>query len=218
MRHLKQLKRELSLNFLQQYRWHLSFARSPVTREWLCTCVSVVTCFELVAFSQVLRPTCCGMTAAALTVFTMVLFSISILPKLNSFSVVVSNARRTSKLSRCVSMRSMSMKTDGVSEPETQRLINQASAWCALNGLLYSAGDMKFTMAPVSLIPNSFSKSSFEYAQNVQPILNELVDKISRDKSFLTQNLQSVGESDKFVRRLLGKILISLLYTTGGQN
>ena len=158
------------------------------------------------------------MTAAALTVFTMVLLSISILPKLNSFSVVVSNTRRTSKLSRCVSMRRMSMKTDDVSEPETQRLINQASAWCALNGLLYSAGDMKFTMAPVSLIPNSFSKSSFEYAQNVQPILNELVDKISRDKSFLTQNLQSVGESDKFVRRLLGNILISFPHTTCGQH
>ena len=158
------------------------------------------------------------MTATALTVFTMVLFSISTLPKLNSFSVVVSNARRASKLSRCVSMRGMSMKTDDVSGPETQRLINQASAWCALNGLLYSAGDMKFTMAPVSLIPNSFSKSSFEYAQNVQPILNELVDKISRDKMFLTQNLQSVGESDKFVRRLLGNILTSLFYAAYEQH
>ena len=101
-------------------------------------------------------------------------------------------------------LRSLSMKTDDVSKPETQRLINQASAWCALNGLLYSAGEMKFTMAPVSLIPNSFPKSSFEYAQNVQPILNELVDKISRDRTFLRENLQSVGESDKFVRRLLG--------------
>lgn len=107
-------------------------------------------------------------------------------------------------------LRSMSMKTDDVSKPETQRLINQASAWCALNGLLYSAGEMKFTMAPVSLIPNSFPKSSFEYAQNVQPILNELVDKISRDRTFLRDNLQSVAESDKFVRRLLGNILYLL--------
>ena len=153
------------------------------------------------------------MTATAVTVFTMVLLSISILPKLNSFSVVITNTRRTSMSSHFGQMRSMSMKTDEVSKPETQRLINQASAWCALNGLLYSAGDMKFTMAPVSLIPNSFPKSSFEYAQNVQPVLNELVDKISRDRNFLTQNLQSVGESDKFVKRLLGNILLSLSFT-----
>lgn len=153
------------------------------------------------------------MTATALTVFTMVLFSISILPKLNSLPVVVSNSRRTSKFSHPGQLRSMSMKADDVSKPETQRLINQASAWCALNGLLYSAGEMKFTMAPVSLIPNSFPKSSFEYAQNVQPILNELVDKISRDRTFLRENLQSVGESDKFVRRLLGDILKKLSFS-----
>ena len=34
---------------------------------------------------------------------------------------------------------------------------------------------MKYTMAPVALVPNTFSKSAFEYAQSMQPILNELV-------------------------------------------
>jgi hypothetical protein len=64
---------------------------------------------------------------------------------------------------------------------------------------------MKWTMAPVALIPNTFSNSAFEYAMNAQPIINELIDKISRDKDFIFMNLLSVASSDDFVKRLLGE-------------
>ena len=95
--------------------------------------------------------------------------------------------------------------SEAMSKADSDSLITQANAWCGLNGLLYSAGDLKYQMAPVALIPNTFPKAAFEYAQDVQPAINDLVDKISRDKEFLLQNLVSVGESDTFVKKLLGK-------------
>ena len=134
----------------------------------------------------------------------------SLTPKSYSFMIGTKRIR----LSSCCrtseeKLRTLSMMSHDISKPETDRLIKQANAWCALNGLLYSAEDAKFTMAPVALIPNTFSKSAFEYAQNVQPILNELVDILSRDKDFLFENLASVGESDEFVKRLLGQFGIA---------
>ena len=84
-----------------------------------------------------------------------------------------------------------------------QRLLNQANAWCGLNGLMYSDGDKNWNMAPIALVPNQFSRESFEYAQNVQPIINVLIDMISRDRDFLLANLLSVANSDAFTKRLL---------------
>ena len=55
-----------------------------------------------------------------------------------------------------------------------RRIIAQTVNWCAANSLLYSDGNMNFTHAPVSLAPNTFSASEFEYAQTLQPIINEV--------------------------------------------
>jgi Eukaryotic glutathione synthase, ATP binding domain len=130
----------------------------------------------------------------------------SLTPKSYSFMIGTKTLRMNSLIRTSDhKLRSLSVMSHDISKPETERLIKQANAWCALNGLLYSAEDSKFTMAPVALVPNTFSKSAFEYAQNVQPILNELVDILSRDKDFLLENLASVCESDDFVRRLLGR-------------
>lgn len=139
------------------------------------------------------------MTSTSIFLMPFLLIVASLTPKFHSFMIGSKRLRLDEKL------RSLSLKSHDISKPETDRLIKQANAWCALNGLLYSAEDTKFTMAPVALIPNTFSKSAFEYAQNVQPILNELVDILSRDKDFLFENLSSVGESDDFVKRLLGR-------------
>ena len=79
----------------------------------------------------------------------------------------------------------------------------QANAWCGLNGLMYTDGNQNWSMAPIALLPNSFPKSSYEYAQRVQPIINQLIDSISRNKEFLLSHLSSVATSDKFVERLL---------------
>jgi glutathione synthase len=82
-------------------------------------------------------------------------------------------------------------------------ILRQVHAWCGLNGLLYSDGTLNWNAAPVSLVPNAFSKSSFEYANDVQPIINILIDKISRDRDFLLTHLLPVAASDNFVQRQL---------------
>lgn len=137
------------------------------------------------------------------SIFFMFLVAASLVMKLSSFALPnVQIALNRDVFSR--KSRYLSMTSDYLAKPDIDRLITQANTWCALNGLLYSAGEMKYTMAPVALVPNTFSKSSFEYAQSMQPILNELVDIISRDKDFLFTHLLSVAESDNFVKRLLG--------------
>lgn len=146
------------------------------------------------------------MTTTSLFLMPFLLLVASLTPKSHSFVIGTKTLRLSSYIPISdEKLRCFSLRSHDISKPETDRLIKQANAWCALNGLLYSAEDAKFTMAPVALIPNTFSKSAFEYAQNVQPILNELVDILSRDKDFLFENLASVGESDDFVKRLLGR-------------
>jgi glutathione synthase len=92
---------------------------------------------------------------------------------------------------------------NGIDPEATQRLLTQANAWCGLNGLMYSDGDKNWNMAPVALVPNAFSRECFEYAESVQPIINVLIDMISRDRDFLLANLLSVAGSDAFTKRLL---------------
>ena len=143
------------------------------------------------------------MRTSSNSIFFMFLVAASLVMKLSSFALPnVRMGLNPNVLGR--KPRYLSMTSDYVAKPDIDRLITQANTWCALNGLLYSAGVMEYTMAPVALVPNTFSKSSFEYAQSMQPILNELVDVISRDKDFLFTHLLPVAESDNFVKRLLG--------------
>ena len=149
------------------------------------------------------------MAKATLTVCSM--FLALLIDVSSPFSFVAAVRRGNSYyVARAQKARTLTMMSTAMSkimsEEETNSFINQANAWCGLNGLLYSAGDLKYQMAPVALIPNTFPKAAFEYAQEMQPAINELVDTISRDKEFLLQHLLSVGESDTFVRRLLGML------------
>lgn len=81
--------------------------------------------------------------------------------------------------------------------------MRQTNAWCGLNGLMYTDGKITWTPAPLSLVPNVFSASAFTYATEVQPIINKLVDAISRDKDFLLSQLSTVSESDTFTMRIM---------------
>ena len=83
-------------------------------------------------------------------------------------------------------------------------LIKDAVAWCGLNGLMYTDGNLTWSHAPVTLVPSTFPQSSFQYVEQMQPLINRMVDKIARDREFLTRCLEPVAESDDFVKRLLG--------------
>jgi len=83
-------------------------------------------------------------------------------------------------------------------------LVQQAIAWCGLNSLMYTDGKLSWSHAPVTLSPYAYPREGFEYAQRIQPLLNTLVDNISRDREFLVSVLEPVAASDPFVQRLLG--------------
>ena len=82
-------------------------------------------------------------------------------------------------------------------------ILKQCNAWCGLHGLMYTDGGYNWTPAPLSLLPNIFNKDAYNYAYQIQPILNLLIDRISRDKSFLLLYLSDVCNSDDFTKRLL---------------
>jgi hypothetical protein len=102
-----------------------------------------------------------------------------------------------------IKMASMVEKEEVASASQTSRLLQQTNAWCGLNGLMYTDGKVNWTPAPLSLIPNVFASSSFNYATEVQPIISKLVEAISRDRDFLNSQLSSVSESDSFTKRIL---------------
>ena len=83
--------------------------------------------------------------------------------------------------------RSLSMS---VNNEILSKLGQYASTYCGLNGILYSTvGDgtyLQLEPAPTALLPAPYPKDMYQYAKLLQPIINELVDKISRDRVFLT--------------------------------
>lgn len=85
----------------------------------------------------------------------------------------------------------------------SERIIKHINAWCGLHGLMYTDGHVTWTPAPLSLLPNPFPRSSFEYAQSIQTTWNKLIDRISRDRHFITKELSSVSNADQFTLRLM---------------
>ena len=60
-----------------------------------------------------------------------------------------------------------------------------------------------FECAPMSLLPNAYPKQAFQQAQSLATVWNVLVDRISRDGTFLQQTLQEVVEADPYTAKLL---------------
>ncbi|KAJ2878984.1 Glutathione synthetase, partial [Coemansia asiatica] len=56
--------------------------------------------------------------------------------------------------------------------------------------------------APVALAPSPIPRVEFEKVVLLQPILNQLFDRISRDHEFLNSTLESLGTSDEFTFRV----------------
>lgn len=75
---------------------------------------------------------------------------------------------------------------EGQPDDLLQALASQATLWCALHGLLYRqpgpVGAPTWAAAPVSLLPEPYPVAAFDYVTKLQPLVNELVDKIARDR------------------------------------
>ncbi|KAJ2555741.1 Glutathione synthetase [Coemansia sp. RSA 1933] len=98
------------------------------------------------------------------------------------------------------------------------RHVQTAVDWEATHGLLLkapklagqlnsdkdSAGwlDGALIPAPVSFAPSPVPRKEFEKVVSLQPVLNQLFDKISQDHEFLTSTLKSLGSADEFTARI----------------
>ena len=116
---------------------------------------------------------------------------------------------RTRALRSTRALTPAAISTTANSDYNEERIVSQTLSWCGLNQLLYSDGHFNYTHAPVTLVPNTFSRAEFEYAELIQPIFNELVDKMARDREFIEENLAEVAKVDDFTGNLM-KILKSL--------
>lgn len=60
---------------------------------------------------------------------------------------------------------------------------------------------MKFV--PFTLYPTEFPRSAYESVVSIQPLVNQLMLKVSRDGDFLKETLAEAGKVDEFTGRLL---------------
>ncbi|KAJ2270381.1 Glutathione synthetase, partial [Coemansia sp. RSA 370] len=93
---------------------------------------------------------------------------------------------------------------------ELQQYVELAVDWEAMHGLLFRAPGSEtatwqqtaLVPAPITLAPSPIPRSSFDLVVSLQPTLNTLFDRISRDHDFLVSTLQSLGTSDEFTTRV----------------
>ncbi|KAJ2621217.1 Glutathione synthetase [Coemansia spiralis] len=100
-----------------------------------------------------------------------------------------------------------------------QRYVGAAVDWEATHGLLFKApkpscdqssnssskeGWMESALipAPVSFAPSPIPRQEFEKVVALQPTLNQLFDKVSKDHEFLISTLNSLGSADEFTSRI----------------
>ncbi|KAJ1832526.1 Glutathione synthetase [Coemansia sp. RSA 2711] len=96
---------------------------------------------------------------------------------------------------------------------ELRGYIETALDWEATHGLLFRAPPSDATAstdwlqaalvpAPIALAPSPVPRSEFDRVVALQPALNQLFDRISRDHDFLVNTLQSLGTADEFTSRV----------------
>lgn len=95
-----------------------------------------------------------------------------------------------------------------------QKLANYANSYAAANGLQVeikssaATSTTQYQCAPISLLPNAFPATSFENAKELAPYFNLLVDRISKEGTFLKETLghgdeHGVVSKDAYTKKLL---------------
>jgi glutathione synthetase len=106
-----------------------------------------------------------------------------------------------------------SSSTNSLAMPEILKdipldtLAAHANSYASANGIQVERrredGASYFECAPMSLLPNAYPQQAFEHAESLATSFNELVDRISRDSSFLEETLEGVIEADPYTAKLL---------------
>jgi hypothetical protein len=88
--------------------------------------------------------------------------------------------------------------------PSTYNLLGEnAMAWAAARGL--QMGDVReddqsgsrFVHLPVSLLPTAYPQSQMDVVREAAPVFNLLVDRVSRDRSWLLGTLDEVSPASR---------------------
>ncbi|KAJ2784716.1 Glutathione synthetase [Coemansia javaensis] len=93
--------------------------------------------------------------------------------------------------------------------------VETAVDWEATHGLLLRAPraegpkwqQVGLVPAPVALAPSPIPRHEFEKVVALQPVLNAMFDRVSRDHDFLMDTLQSMGGADEFTSRVFAMYL-----------
>lgn len=103
---------------------------------------------------------------------------------------------------------------DDNSNIQLRRVSKIIETWCGCNGLLYADAQLKnhkneldnmyvWRTAPLSLLPLPYPYKAYQYTKDLQPIINTLIDKVSRDRDFLINTLNIIARTDEFTNNLL---------------
>lgn len=105
-------------------------------------------------------------------------------------------------------------------------LTQEAMAYAVVHGVIVAkasintndggGGAQLVVHAPLALLPFELDASAFYQAQNMCPLFNKLVDQISRNPSFLLEQLSGVAGADQFTGRLV-KLLEKIVREDGGE-
>ncbi|KAJ2995175.1 hypothetical protein HDV02_001001 [Globomyces sp. JEL0801] len=77
--------------------------------------------------------------------------------------------------------------------------------WATSNGLIIRSQieNVPYALhAPFALFPSPFPRSGYELAIQIQPLFNNLVDRVARDHQFLTEIMESLSKSDEFTHKV----------------
>ena len=75
----------------------------------------------------------------------------------------------------------------------------QLNKHCAANGLMYFDGYNSWSHVPISVYPVLFPSHEYHKVRQLQLIFNELIDIISRDKSFILYHHREIIKTDPFI-------------------
>lgn len=85
-----------------------------------------------------------------------------------------------------------------------QALCSMAADYALSHGLVVNDKTTAAVVhAPVTLFPSPFPKTCFEEAYRLQPLFNDLVERMANSDAFITDSLERVVKSDEFTKRLL---------------
>ncbi|KAK9815717.1 hypothetical protein WJX72_008516 [[Myrmecia] bisecta] len=86
-------------------------------------------------------------------------------------------------------------------------LADDAIIWATQHGLVVGAGISTLPLAtihaPLAVLPVPFPRASFQKAKDAMTIFNLVIDRISRDSTYLQQTLAAAAEYDDFTAKLL---------------